>query len=115
MPVMKTITLDDFLNVELRVGEVVAAREFPAARLPAYILEIDFGPAIGVKKSSARITGLYPPDQLVGRQVVAVVNFPPKQIGPIMSECRVTGFDNGRGEIALCVPDRAVPLGTRLT
>ena len=75
---------------------------------------MDFGPEIGIKKSSAQITALYTPEELVGRLVVAVVNFPPKQIGPIMSECLVTGFHNASGEVALCVPDKEAPLGTRL-
>lgn len=108
------ITSDDFLKVELRVGRIVEVREFPEARKPAFILHIDFGPEIGLRKSSAQITALYRPEELVGRLVVAVVNFPPKQIGPIMSECLVTGFHNEKGELALCVPDKKVPLGTRL-
>jgi len=109
------ITFDDFLKVELRVGRVIEAREFPEAKKPAFILHIDFGPEIGIRKSSAQITALYCPETLIGRQVVAVVNFPPKQIGPIMSECLVTGFHNENGEVALCVPDKEVPLGTRLS
>lgn len=108
------ITFDDFLKVELRVGRVIEAREFPEAKKPAFILHIDFGPEIGVRKSSAQITALYRAETLIGRLVVAVVNFPPKQIGPIMSECLVTGFHNKNGEVALCVPDQEVPLGTRL-
>lgn len=111
---MNTINFDDFLNVELRVGRVVSAEPFPQARKPAYILHIDFGPALGVRKSSAQITVHYRPEDLVGRLVVAVVNFPPKQIGPLMSECLVTGFHDADGAVALCVPDRDVPLGTRL-
>jgi tRNA-binding protein len=108
------ITFDDFLKVELRVGRVIEAREFPEAKKPAFILHIDFGPEIGVRKSSAQITALYRAETLIDRLVVAVVNFPPKQIGPIMSECLVTGFHNKNGEVALCVPDQEVPLGTRL-
>ncbi|MFM2143755.1 MAG: hypothetical protein RLZZ476_2299 [Verrucomicrobiota bacterium] len=108
------ITFDDFLKVELRVGRVIEAREFPEAKKPAFILHIDFGPEIGIRKSSAQITALYRPETLIGRLVVAVVNFAPKQIGPIMSECLVTGFHNENGEVALCVPDKEVPLGTRL-
>ncbi|MBL9142782.1 MAG: tRNA-binding protein [Verrucomicrobiaceae bacterium] len=108
------ITFDDFLKVELRVGRVIEAREFPEAKKPAFILHIDFGPKIGIRKSSAQITALYRPETLIGRLVVAVVNFPPKQIGPIMSECLVTGVHNENGEVALCVPDKEVPLGTRL-
>ncbi|WP_395750604.1 tRNA-binding protein [Prosthecobacter sp.] len=108
------ITFEDFLKVELRVGRILEARVFAEANKPAYILQVDFGPEIGVKKSSVQITALYQPEELVGRLVVAVVNFPPKQIGPLMSECLVTGFHNERGEVALCVPDKDVPLGTRL-
>lgn len=111
---MTTISFDDFLKVELRVGRVIEASEFPEARKPAYILQIDFGDELGVRKSSAQITDLYRPVELVGKLVVAVINFPKKQIGPLMSECLVTGFANERGEIALCVPDREVPLGARL-
>lgn len=111
---MKTITFDDFLDVELRVGEIRSVEPFPEARKPAYILQVDFGPELGVRKSSAQITDLYRPEELVGRQVVAVVNFPKKQIGPIMSECLVTGFHNADGHVALCVPDQRVPLGSKL-
>lgn len=111
---METISFDDFLKVELRVGRIVAASVFKEARKPAYILQVDFGEELGIKKSSAQITTLYRPDELVGRLVVAVVNFPRKQVGPLMSECLVTGFHNEQGEVALCVPDKPVPLGTRL-
>ena len=111
---MDIIDFDDFLKVELRVGRVVAAEPFPQARKPAYVLHVDFGPALGVRKSSAQITAHYRPEDLVGRLVVAVVNFPPKQIGPLMSDCLVTGFHDADGAVALCVPDRDVPLGTRL-
>lgn len=111
---MPTISWDDFARVELRVGRVVGAAVFAEARKPAYVLRVDFGADIGVKKSSAQITHLYTPEELVGKLVVAVVNFPPKQIGPLMSECLVTGFHNEQGEVALCVPDRPVPLGTKL-
>lgn len=111
---MQEISWDDFTKVELRVGRVVVAEVFKEARKPAYVLQVDFGPELGVKKSSAQITHLYRPEDLVGKQVVAVVNFPKKQIGPLMSECLVTGFHNENGEVALCVPDRPVPLGTRL-
>lgn len=111
---METITWDDFTKVALRVGRVVSAEAFPEARKPAYVLNVDFGEEIGVKKSSARITDLYRPEDLVGKLVVAVVNFPRKQIGPLMSECLVTGFYNDKGEVVLCVPDRPVPLGAKL-
>ncbi|QNN57614.1 tRNA-binding protein [Diaphorobacter ruginosibacter] len=111
---MNEIAWDDFMKVELRVGRVVAAEVFKEARKPAYRLQVDFGEELGMRKSSAQITALYQPDELIGRLVVAVVNFPKKQIGPLMSECLVTGFHNAAGEVALCVPDREVPLGTRL-
>ena len=111
---MDTITWDDFTKVELRVGRVVSAEPFPEARKPAYILKVDFGPELGVRKSSAQITALYRTEDLVGRLVVAVVNFPNKQIGPLQSECLVTGFHDAEGRVALCVPDGDVPLGTKL-
>ena len=111
---MQPIAWDDFLKVELRVGRVLAAQVFAQARKPAYVLQVDFGPEIGVRKSSAQITAHYAPEALVGRLVVAVVNFPPKQIGPLMSECLVTGFHDAEGKVRLCVPDGEVPLGTRL-
>ena len=111
---METISFDDFLRVELRVGRVLSAEPFPQARKPAYVLHVDFGPELGVRKSSAQIAVHYAPEELVGRLVVAVVNFPKKQIGPLMSECLVTGFHDADGAVALCVPDRDVPLGTRL-
>ena len=111
---MTSIRWQEFQQVELRVGRVLRAEAFPQARKPAYILQVDFGPAIGVRKSSAQITKHYTPESLVGRLVVAVTNFPPKQIGPIMSECLVTGFHDENDEVALCIPDRDVPLGTRL-
>ncbi|HET7634976.1 MAG TPA: tRNA-binding protein [Burkholderiales bacterium] len=111
---METISWDDFTRVELRVGRIVSAAVFPEARKPAYVLHVDFGEEIGVKKSSAQITHLYRPEELVGKLVVGVINFPKKQIGPLMSECLVTGFHNERGEVALCVPDKPVPLGAKL-
>jgi tRNA-binding protein len=100
--------------VELRVGRIVRASIFPEARKPAYILHVDFGPEIGVKKSTAQIAHVYQVDDLVGKQVVAVVNFPKKQVGPVMSECLITGFHDGNNEVVLCVPDKPVPLGTKL-
>lgn len=111
---MQEISWDDFSKVELRVGRVVSAEPFAAARKPAYVLRVDFGDEIGVLKSSAQITDLYRPDDLVGRLVVGVVNFPRKQIGPLMSECLVTGFHDAQGRVALCVPDAEVPLGAKL-
>ncbi len=111
---MKTISFDEFLGVELRVGEIISADPFSEAQKPAYILKIDFGEEIGIRKSSAQITELYSLKELIGRQVVAVVNFPKKQIGPIMSECLVTGFHNQDGQVVLCVPDKQIPLGTKL-
>ncbi|NDV25214.1 tRNA-binding protein [Desulfovibrio sp. JC010] len=111
---MDTISWNDFEKVELRVGKIVEARVFEEARNPAYILHIDFGPEIGMRKSSAQITKLYSVEELPGKLVVGVVNFPKKQIGPLMSECLVTGFHNENGEVALCVPDKEVPLGAKL-
>ena len=108
------ISFDDFLKVELRVGRIVSAEPFPEARKPAYRLRVDFGAELGLRTSSAQITGLYVCDELVGKLVVGVVNFPPKQIGPMRSECLITGFHNADGHVALCVPDQDVPLGTRL-
>ena len=108
------IAFDDFLKVDIRIGTVVAAHEFPEARKPAYRLEIDFGPAIGVKKTSAQITANYAREDLVGRQVAAVVNFPPRQIGPVMSEVLTLGFADEAREVVLFSPDKAVPDGSRL-
>lgn len=111
---MNEISWDDFTKVELLVGKIITAEEFPEARKPAYKLTIDFGDEVGIRKSSAQITDLYTIDELKGKLVVAVVNFPPKQIGPIMSECLVTGFHNNDGHVALCVPEKEVPIGTKL-
>lgn len=111
---MQTIDWNDFDKVDLRVGRVLSAEPFAQARTPAYVLQVDFGPDIGVRKSSAQVTALYAPGELVGRLVVGVVNFPDKQIGPLMSQCLVTGFHDAEGRVALCVPDRDVPPGTRL-
>ena len=111
---MQQIDWHDFVKVELRVGKIVQAEVFEQARKPAYILHVDFGEELGIKKSSAQITQLYQPENLVGKLVVAVVNFPKKQIGPIQSECLVTGFHNAEGYVALCVPDAEIPLGTKL-
>ena len=109
-----TISWDDFEKVEIRTGTIVAAEPFPQARKPAYKLRIDFGPEIGEKKSSAQITVHYTPEDLVGRQVMAVVNFPPRQIGPFMSEVLTLGFADGNGDIVLAAVDRPVPNGARL-
>ena len=114
MSLRQEISWDQFMQVELRVGRIIAAEAFPQARKPAYKLQVDFGPEIGVRKSSAQVTALYAPAELVGKLVVGVVNFPKKQIGPFVSECLVTGFHDTDGNVALCVPDRDVPLGTRL-
>ena len=111
---MPQIGWDDFMKVELRVGRVLSAEAFPQARKPAYVLHVDFGPELGIRKSSAQITELYATEALVGRLVVAVVNFPRKQIGPLQSECLVTGFHDAQGRVSLCVPEHEVPLGTRL-
>ena len=111
---MDTISWDDFARVELRVGRIITASPFPEARKPAYILQVDFGPEVGLRKSSAQVTGIYRPDDLVGRLVVGVVNFPVKQIGPIRSECLVTGFHDEQGNVVLCTPERSVPLGAKL-
>jgi tRNA-binding protein len=111
---MKKIEWSDFQKVELRVGTIIDVQDFPEARKPAYILRVDFGEDIGVKKSSARITDLYGKEDLMGKRVMAVVNFPPKQIGPIRSECLVTGFHREDGAVVLAVPDREVPNGAKL-
>jgi tRNA-binding protein len=110
----ETIGFDDFMKVDIRVGQVVKAEPFPEARKPAYRLTIDFGPDIGVKKSSAQITVHYTLDQLQGRKVAAVVNFPPRQIGPVMSEVLTLGFPDENGAVVLVGVDRDIPLGGRL-
>ena len=112
--VAATIVFDDFLQVDIRVGTVVAAEPFPEARQPALKLRVDFGSAIGVKKSSAKIVKHYHPAALVGRQVAAVVNFPPRQIGKFLSEVLVLGFPDAEGEVVLIAPGLAVPNGGRL-
>ncbi|TPG16709.1 tRNA-binding protein [Sphingomonas koreensis] len=109
-----TIAYDDFAKVDIRVGTIVEALPFPEARKPAFRLTIDFGPAIGLKRSSAQITDLYALEDLPGRQVAAVVNFPPRQIGPMMSEVLTLGFPNEHGRVVLLAPTRAVPNGERL-
>jgi tRNA-binding protein len=112
--VADTISYDDFLKVDIRSGTVVEARPFPEARKPALILAIDFGPEIGIKKSSAQINVHYTPETLVGRQVMAVVNFPPRQIGPVRSEVLTLGFEDENGAIVLAAIERPVPNGKRL-
>ncbi len=109
-----TITFDDFLKVDIRAGRVVDAQEFPEARKPAYKLWIDFGAEIGVKKTSAQITELYTLDDLKDRMVMAVVNFPPRQIGPFMSEVLTLGVADTQGRIVLLAPDHDAPVGARM-
>lgn len=107
------IDWNDFTKVDLRVGTIVEAEEFPEARRPAYKLKVDLGEELGIKKSSAQITDKYTPDELIGKQVLCVTNFPPKQIGPYMSEVLTTGFVLD-GSVVLCVPEQQIPNGTRL-
>lgn len=112
---MTTISWQAFEQVDLRVGTIVSAEVFAEARQPAYILHVDFGADLGVLKSSAQITDLYQPDALVGQQVIGVVNFPPKQIGPIQSQCLITGLPQGDGSVVLVQPDRQVSNGLKLS
>ncbi len=111
---MNQISWDDFMQVELRAGTIIAAEPFPQARKPAWKLTVDFGAEIGTRRSSAQLTALYQPEQLIGKQVLAVLNFPPKQIGPFVSECLVTGLYRDDGAVVLAVPDQPVPNGARL-
>jgi tRNA-binding protein len=111
---MEQITWKDFEQVELRVGTIMDVEDFPEAKKPAYKLMVDFGEEIGIKHSSAQITDLYPKEKLIGKQVVAVVNFPPKQVGPFMSDCLVTGFYRPDGAVVLAVPDDEVCNGAKL-
>lgn len=108
------ITFDDYMKVDIRTGTIIEAEPFPEARKPAIKMRIDFGEEIGVKKSSAQITVHYTPEELVGRQVMAVVNFPPRQIGPLMSEVLTLGFEDEQGAIVLAATDKNVPNGRRL-
>jgi tRNA-binding protein len=113
-PPAERITFDDFLKVDIRVGTIIEAKTFPEARKPAFRLVIDFGPEIGTRKSSAQITRHCTLEQLVGRQVAAVVNFPPRQIGPLMSEVLTLGFPDADGEVVLLAPSLKVPNGGRM-
>ena len=111
---MDEITFDDFLKVDIRVGSIIKAETFSEARKPAYKLWIDFGPSIGTRKTSAQITDNYLPTELVGRQVMAVVNFPPRQIGPFMSEVLTLGVTDNNGAVTLVGPDKKIPNGGRM-
>ncbi|OAN64387.1 tRNA-binding protein [Balneola sp. EhC07] len=111
---MKEISWSDFEKVELRVGTITEIKDFPEARKPAYKLTVDFGKEIGIKESSAQITDHYQKEDLMGKQIIAVVNFPPKQIGPFMSECLVTGLPDSDGKVILISPDQAVENGSKL-
>ena len=113
-PAADPITFDDFLKVDIRIGTIVAAEPFPEARKPAFKLKIDFGPVIGIRKSSAQIVDRYTLEELPGRQVAAVVNFPPRQIGKFMSEVLTLGFADEAGAVILFAPDHPVPNGSRL-
>ena len=111
---MADITFDDFMKIDIRVGKVIHAEPYPEARKPAIKMQVDFGGDLGVKKSSAQVTAHYTPEALIGRQVMAVVNFPPRQIGKFMSEVLVLGVPDADGEVVLIAPDTTVPTGARL-
>ncbi|NBX67139.1 MAG: tRNA-binding protein [Proteobacteria bacterium] len=108
------VTIDDFLKLDIRVGTVTDVLLFPEARKPAYKVFVDFGPAIGIKKTSAQVTANYTPETLIGKQVAAVVNFPPRQVGPFMSEILILGFPDDAGAVTLVHPSKLVPNGGRL-
>ena len=112
---MKNISWQQFEQVELRTGTIIEVNDFPEARQPAWKLVIDFGAKIGARKSSAQITNLYSREELLGKQIIAVINFPPKQIGPFMSECLVTGFSREDGSVVLAVPDKTTANGLQLS
>ncbi len=112
---METINWQDFERIELRTGTIVEVNDFPEARQPAWKLLIDFGSEIGTRKSSAQITDLYSREELIGKQIIAVLNFPPKQIGPFMSECLVTGFSQENGSVVLAVPDKTIANGLKIS
>jgi tRNA-binding protein len=114
MTIAPQISFPDFDRVDIRVGRIVRAEDFPEARKPAYKLLIDFGPDIGMRKSSAQLTNRYTREELEGRSVIAVVNFPPRQIGPFMSEVLTLGVPDDEGHVVLLVPDKDVPLGGRM-
>jgi tRNA-binding protein len=114
VPIASPITFPDFDRVDIRVGRIVRAEDFPEARKPAYKLLIDFGPDLGMRRSSAQLTKRYTRDELEGRLVVAVVNFPPRQIGPFMSEVLTLGVPDEEGTVVLLVPDKRVPIGGRM-
>ena len=113
-PVAPAITYDDFRKTDIRVGTIIEAEPFPQARRPAYKLKIDFGEVIGLRRSSVQIVPNYRLEELVGRQIAAVINFPPKQIGPFISEVLVLGFEDEAGNVTLVRPDKLVPNGRRL-
>ena len=111
---MKNITWDEFKKVEIRVGTIIEVNDFPEAIKPAYQIKVDLGKKIGVKQSSAQITDLYSKNDLINKQVIVVVNFPPKKIGPFISECLITGFYNDDDKVVLAIPDQSIPNGTIL-
>ncbi|HCS53995.1 tRNA-binding protein [Rubinisphaera sp.] len=111
---METISWSDFERIELRVGTIIFVDDFPEARKPAYKIKVDFGAEIGIKQSSAQITDLYSKDDLLNRQIVGVINFPAKQIGPVRSECLITGFYNEDGAVVLAIPERPIGNGAKL-